>query len=81
MAAEASAAVKREIDRQIEEATPHRAYPQQGTAALSEAKRALVVAQNCIRRYRLALSFLVGLYVAESVLLAMEYLFIRKSVH
>ena len=82
LAVEASAAVKREIDRQMQEVTPRITQAlDSGTAALNEANRALAVAQNRIRRYRLLLSFLLGLCLAEGSLLAMLHFFIKKSLH
>ena len=71
IAAETSVAVKREIDRQIQEVTPTITQAlNDGAAALREANTALLAAKARIRRYRLAVFFLAGLCAAESGVLA-----------
>ena len=72
IAAEASAAVKREIDRQIQEVTPNITEAlNNGALALREANAALLAAKARTRRYRVALFLLAALCAAEGGFLAM----------
>ena len=72
IAAEASIAVKREIDRQIQEVMPSITQAlNNGAAALEEVNAALVATQGRLSRYRFALFVLVGICAAESGFLAM----------
>ncbi len=70
IAAEAAIAVKREIDKQVEEVTPVI------TQALNEGTAALNQAVAAIRRYRVALFVLIFLCSVEAGCLAM--LLIRR---
>ncbi len=70
IAAEASIAVKREIDRQIQEVMPSITQAlNDGAAALQEVNASLVATQNRLSRYRFALFVLGGICAVERALL------------
>ncbi len=71
IAAEASAAVQREIDKQLQEVTPSitRAL-KDGAAALTKANTALVAVRGRVQRYRFAILFLLTLCALEGGCLA-----------